>query len=537
MSELQIPWKNWEIVRRIGQGGYGTVFEIVRSDFHGVEERAAMKVIHFPENDSANRVLLTEGYTRESIRSINREHLDRILNECAMMIKMKGHRNIVRCDDYDAVPHTDEMGWDVFIRMEFLKTLHQKLEEGKLAEAEIIALGKDLCRALMQCEQYGIVHRDIKPENIFVNEYGDYKLGDFGISRTMEHTMTATRTGSYKFMAPEVFKGLEYGQTVDIYSLGLVLYWLLNGYRMPFMTAESSPSYQENTNALQRRLSGTEGLPAPSSGSAELKAIVMKACSYRPEDRYPTAKDFFDALSSVDVSFADRKTIGQHDQIFTDKEEYGYLFDGFAGDFDKDLTISSNGKKTSNQQTENANHHDKSNVDPQLDTENSESLDKSSILKQPKQTALNWLRSIWKDNKLALFVILLGSLLVVYGLLSSRDDALSEVRTGKHLSVTIKSISPSVALYDNNSFFYQAYLCKCITIDGDSVWIRIPRQDYKLYFDGDVITDIHVKYNARKIKLSPARQIKGTVARTDKYIGGSPSKIDSDKILVFDDVS
>ena len=535
MSELKIPWKNWEIVRKIGQGGYGTVYEIARTDFHSVEERAAMKVIRFPQDDSTNRVLLTEGYTRESIRSINREHLDHILDEYSLMIKMKGHRNIVRCDDCDAVPHDDEMGWDVFIRMEFLKTLHQKLEEGKLAEAEIITLGKDLCRALMQCEQYGIVHRDIKPENIFVNEYGDYKLGDFGISRTMEHTMTATRTGSYKFMAPEVFKGLEYGQTVDIYSLGLVLYWLLNSYRMPFMTAESIPSYQENTNALQRRLSGNEELPMPASGSKELKAVVMKACSYQPEDRYPSAKDFFDALEAVSVASLNSIQHEQTSNTSTIDFEY-HLFDGIAGNFDEDDTIPAIDRKLLDIQTEDVDSQEKADTDQQHETENSE-LTGTSSHNQSAQPILSWLRSLYKGNLLATIVIILASLVILCGLVFGKGNALSDVHTGKYISVTIKSISPSVAIYDNNSEYYQAYLCKCITKDGDIVWIRIPRRDYKKHFDGDVITDVHVKYNARKIKLSPLRKITGTVERTGKYVGGSSSKIVSDKILIFDDVS
>ena len=300
METIFPPWPGWVTMRRIGNGGYGTVYEIKRTNLAGTEERAAMKVIRFPQDDSEIRALLSEGYSRKSIQSINQERLDKIIEEYSLMSKMKGHRNIVRCDDCDTVLHQDEMGWDVFIRMELLKPLSQELQEKSFTERDIITLGKDICRALIQCKQYGIVHRDIKPENIFVNKYGDYKLGDFGISRTMEHNMTATRAGSYKYMAPEVFKGMEYGSSVDIYSLGLVLYWLLNNYRMPFISADHTPSLRENESALQQRMAGIERMPEPIHGSTALKRIVMKACSFHAEDRYADPESFFNDLSLID---------------------------------------------------------------------------------------------------------------------------------------------------------------------------------------------------------------------------------------------
>ena len=95
---------------------------------------------------------------------------------------------------------------------------------------------------IIQCihERNG-AHRDIKPENIMVSEFGDYKLGDFGIARTMYHTTQATIAGSDRYMAPEVITRKEYGKEVDIYSLGLVLYWMLNNRKRPFIDADYIP--------------------------------------------------------------------------------------------------------------------------------------------------------------------------------------------------------------------------------------------------------------------------------------------------------
>ena len=299
MEEIRIPWADWKIEERIGKGGFGMVYKIRHRDEFNVEEYAAMKIIRFPQDDHENAVLLSEGYDKDSIVAYNRERLDKVINEYAIMMKMKGHRNIVRCDDCKAVPHEDGMGWDVFIRMELLTPLHTKLANGEMSEADVVQLGKDLCQALIQCEKEKIVHRDIKPENIFVNDYGDYKLGDFGISRTLEHTTNATRTGSLRFMAPEVYKGQKYGTTVDIYSLGLVMYWLLNNRRMPFAPMNHPATVQENLEAMRRRLDGSESIPAPANGNEALKMIIVKACSFNPEERFSSAKELYNELSSL----------------------------------------------------------------------------------------------------------------------------------------------------------------------------------------------------------------------------------------------
>ena len=92
--------------------------------------------------------------------------------------------------------------------MELLKPLNDYLRDRVMTEAEVIRLGVDLCTALEVCHRRSIIHRDIKPENVFINEEGIFKLGDFGVSRTLErHTNHMSRKGTYNYMAPEVFNG------------------------------------------------------------------------------------------------------------------------------------------------------------------------------------------------------------------------------------------------------------------------------------------------------------------------------------------
>ena len=296
MEELRkAPWPGWETVQLIGRGSFGAVYEIRRELVDGTVEAAAMKVITIPQNPEDISEMYGEGYDDESITASFRAHLKSIVAEYTLMRKLDGSANAVNCKDISYVQHPDGIGWDIYIRMELLTPLVKSLS-GSTSEETVLKIGRDICSALVLCKKYDIVHRDIKPQNIFISPNGDYKLGDFGIAKTVEKTMGGTKVGTYKYMAPEVYNNQPYGSGADIYSLGLVLYWLLNERRMPFMPLPPAKVLAgQDEEARQRRLSG-EPLPPPAHGSAELKKIVLKACAYAPEARFRSAEEMYEAL-------------------------------------------------------------------------------------------------------------------------------------------------------------------------------------------------------------------------------------------------
>ena len=290
-------WPSWETVRLIGRGSFGSVYEIER-DMLGEKEKAALKVITIPENDSEIETLRDEGYDDASITGTFKEHLKRIVAEYALMRKLNGNTNVVNCDDVRYVQHDDGFGWNIYIKMELLTPMKKALGK-EISDGQVIRLGEDVCRALTLCRSHSIVHRDIKPDNIFVSETGDYKLGDFGIAKTIEKTSGGTKIGTYDYMAPEVYRGQAYGSAADIYSLGMVLYWLLNERRTPFLPLPPAiPSVTEKETSRIRRFDG-EPLPAPAHGSEELKRIVLKACAYDPKDRYQSAEEMLRDLEAL----------------------------------------------------------------------------------------------------------------------------------------------------------------------------------------------------------------------------------------------
>ncbi|MBQ3009709.1 MAG: protein kinase [Oscillospiraceae bacterium] len=284
----------WKIVRELGHGSFGAVYEIERKIFKNTE-KAALKVICIPRDKAEIEDLRRDDYDDASITAIFEDQLQGILDEYMLMRKLNGNTNVVNCDDVIQVQHDDGFGWDVYIKMELLTPLKEALPRTP-TEEQVIRIGSDMCNALGLCEVHHIIHRDIKPENIFVSPYGAYKLGDFGVSRTMERTTMGTKTGTYNYMAPEIYNNREYNHTADIYSLGMVLYWLLNERRGPFLPLPPKIARAtEHEMARTRRFRG-DALPAPKYGSDALKAVVLKACAFDPKDRYQSAKDMKKAL-------------------------------------------------------------------------------------------------------------------------------------------------------------------------------------------------------------------------------------------------
>ncbi len=212
-----------------------------------------------------------------------------------MMLDLRGNTNVVDYLDHRFQNWADSSGFgcDLLIRMELLTDLRSIIKAGKqFTEEEVLRIGRDICTALVLCHGNHILHRDIKPENIMVNKNGHYKLGNFGVSRILESTPTAvamTGVGTPEYAAPEQFSGKQ-DTRMDIYSLGLILYELSNQNRLPF--AASGYARQED---VQKRQIGVP-LPRPVNAGDGLWRIIQKACAYKPQDRYATAKEMLNDL-------------------------------------------------------------------------------------------------------------------------------------------------------------------------------------------------------------------------------------------------
>jgi len=313
----------WKIIRLLGEGSYGKVFEIERSEF-GQTYRAALKVITVPQSSAEVRSVISEGMSVSQAEAYFHGIVEELMHEFSIMFKLKGTANVVSCEDLRVLEHPDGIGWDILIRMELLHPLLPYVYQHPMARRDIIRLGIDICKALELCQRYNIIHRDIKPENIFISDNRDYKLGDFGIARTIERTTSGlSKKGTYSYMAPEVYAGREYGFSVDTYSLGLVLYRMLNKNRGPFLPQPPEAiTFSSREQALARRMSG-EPLPRPFYGEGRLGEIVLKACAFDPKDRYSSPQQLRQELEAILYTQTDAAVIyPDGDELTMDRESY-----------------------------------------------------------------------------------------------------------------------------------------------------------------------------------------------------------------------
>ncbi len=328
-SSKDIP--GWRIIRTIGKGSSGRVYEIEKEDGFGAVVHSALKVITIPETEAEIKAYRDDGYDDDSLTALFRSRVEDITAEFKLMSRLKGCSNIVSYEDHKIVQHDYDPGYDVLIRMELLTPLPEYVKQqnirGETVGATVQKIGIDICTALELCAKHRIIHRDIKPQNVFVNDNGNYKLGDFGIAKTSDHTTRATKTGTYGYMAPEVYFGRPYNAQVDLYSLGLVMYWMLNERRGPFLPLPPTvPTPAQGADAMERRMSG-EPLPPPKNGSIELKRIVLKACAYDPKDRYANPTELKRDLERLSVG-AEEKTVNAGATVYgaTDEKTTAVLF-------------------------------------------------------------------------------------------------------------------------------------------------------------------------------------------------------------------
>ncbi|MEV7004203.1 serine/threonine-protein kinase [Streptomyces sp. NPDC093982] len=246
--------EEWAVGARIGDGGFGAVFEAENT----AGEKAALKLV--PKNPGAEREML--------------------------FTDLDGVRNVVPV--IDSGEHEDQ--W-VLVMPRAEKSLRDQLKEhGQLPLNEVVAVLSDVAEALADLKDRGVVHRDLKPENVLLLG-GRWCLADFGIARYAEAT-TAQHTykggGSLPYMAPEVWKYQRATSATDIYALGVLAYELLEGVR-PF-AGPAEHDFQE------QHLHGT---PPPLTTAPPLLAALITECLFRAPQGRPAAGNVLARLGQI----------------------------------------------------------------------------------------------------------------------------------------------------------------------------------------------------------------------------------------------
>lgn len=297
VKEVVLPqrWNNWIIEKELGTGSFGSVYKAKKIN---EEAYCAIKVIKIPYDDNELKSLIREYPDIDNLRSYCISLIEDLKNEIRTMMFINDIHNIVKILDYSIEHEYGTISWTIYLMMELLTPFSEYQIENVITENDIMKIGIDIGNALAECHKRGIIHRDIKPENIMVDSDGCYKLGDFGIARKLDLRGEALSIkGTFTYMAPEVYHGQRYDDRADIYSLGIVLYKLLNNNREPFIDPELPVVYSKNKQkALEKRMEG-DVIPQLDTLTPYLGDVIRKACAYRTENRYKDINEFLTELN------------------------------------------------------------------------------------------------------------------------------------------------------------------------------------------------------------------------------------------------
>lgn len=253
MDEVRVGGFRCE--RLLGQGASGKVYLARETD--GLQRTVALKLFAADHRDAYEREL-------EMVRRIEEVRREGRVDGLVQSL---------------GAGEDDGRGW---IALEYLEggALSDRVEaDGPVSPAEATRFAAAAARALGALHTRGLFHRDVKPANLLLGSDGRVRLGDFGLSRELDGTLSAA--GSPAFAAPEVIAGKPTdGVRVDVYSLGATLAYLLCG--------ETMLPGRPDLFALERA-----GVPRP------LQQVVACAMALEPEERYPTAEEMVAALEGV----------------------------------------------------------------------------------------------------------------------------------------------------------------------------------------------------------------------------------------------
>jgi tetratricopeptide (TPR) repeat protein len=268
-----IPDTHLEIVRWLGQGGTGMVFEVRHLD---IDRQFAAKLLFRSESTARAR-----GFRREA-RTIGRI----------------GSPWIVEIFDFKELADGRLM-----YLMELVDgpSLLERLRElGKFELDQLISLARQICKGLADAHAHGFIHRDIKLENVMLATDPDgrehVKIVDFGLAGMLAEPNETSRAGTPAYMSPEQCKGEPADARADIYSLGVVIYELACG-RLPFVSDDPDALLHDHVHTLPDPPSAVAGRALPPS----FDALVMRCLAKHPEDRFANAAELEAALVELQL--------------------------------------------------------------------------------------------------------------------------------------------------------------------------------------------------------------------------------------------
>jgi len=295
-EDQRVPFGSYELLRKLAHGGMAEVFLGVRAGDDRCERPLVIKRI-LPELSGDSRFLAM------------------FVNEAQLAAQMD-HKNIVHVSDFG------EHGGRLFMAMEFVDGLdcwrfsRRLYPWGDNHALLVVFIIREVLDALgyvhgltdVNGAPLHVVHRDLSPSNIYLSMTGAVKLGDFGIARIQSPRYRPIKVipkGKFGYMAPEQVEGGEVDLRADVYSAGVVLAELLIGQKLFQGSSQLSVLLDIRDGRLDTLEQNAHRIPS------DLLRLVHRSLAKNPDDRYPSAAEFGDALRGYSDQAATRVGAGE----------------------------------------------------------------------------------------------------------------------------------------------------------------------------------------------------------------------------------
>lgn len=259
--------KSWKIISRLSEDNGNELYKISKKEYDGTTVSANLRYV----------TLCGDEYTSENV--------DFITEEAAFLKGISKSGDSYNYIDIVVVNTPAKEKLELFIITEDLKSLSEVMDSKSFDENEIIDFGIQLSAILEKLEANSIYHGNLSTKNIFVTSDNKYKIGGFSDFES--------KISDFSFVAPEIHNKKDADFTTDIYSLGLIMYYMSNNYSLPF---ESENVIKDD--AIKMRLDG-KSVTAPAHGSEKLKSVIVIACQPNNENRWKNAGNIKNALTSI----------------------------------------------------------------------------------------------------------------------------------------------------------------------------------------------------------------------------------------------
>ena len=257
-------------------------------------EQFVLKHISIPESETKTQALILTGAVADEAAA--NEYYETLAEDLrSELIRLQSfheHGGVAAWTDFQ-IEAREGVGFDVYMLMPRKTALNTYLKDKAFTHLQALNLGIDLCDALGTMREAGYTYQNLKPENVFVDAKNHFTIGDLGLMPLKDLKYTAVPENYLNlFSAPELSRLIpEPDKSSDVYSLGMLLFYIFNGNHLPFEDEKTPP---EKAAAKRQE---ARALPTPVYADYELAEIISVACSLEPKERYTSPAELKQALT------------------------------------------------------------------------------------------------------------------------------------------------------------------------------------------------------------------------------------------------